>query len=91
MIRDCYSCAHAGADPDGPYCGHPEALRRSGFGLSFNVMRGPCMGMPEGPCGTDGRLWEDRRTPTPAVGPEEARLAAGSGTAERQQEPREEL
>ena len=57
---DCFQCKHLGWDPDGIYCGHPIANERSIFGLSTNVMRGPCMGMPEGPCGKAGQLWEQR-------------------------------
>lgn len=37
-VRDCNQCRHAGCDPDGPYCGHPHALKITGFGKSFAAM-----------------------------------------------------
>lgn len=50
------SCKHFGADPDGDYCGHPESLKITGFGLSTNAMS------REGLCthGEKGKyeLWE---------------------------------
>lgn len=53
--KDCRLCKHRGADPDGPYCGHPDALAKScGFGLSPGSARAE-----SGPCGQDGTLWEE--------------------------------
>lgn len=35
--KTCRICAYGACDPDGPYCGHPEAMKRScGFGLSLS-------------------------------------------------------
>jgi hypothetical protein len=57
--RDCYQCKHAAADPDGPYCGHPESFKQTMFGRGFNSMRNPAIG-PQAVCGLEGKLWEKK-------------------------------
>jgi hypothetical protein len=53
--KDCRLCKHRGVDPDGAFCGHPDALAKScGFGLAPGSARDDT-----GPCGPDGTLWEE--------------------------------
>lgn len=57
--EDANGCRHFGCDPDGDYCGHPQSLAITGFGLSTNAMS------REGICthGDAGKheLWEAAR------------------------------
>lgn len=56
MTRECHACKHAGCDPDGPYCGHAEAFKKSMFGRGFNAMHN------DGLCTTEARqLFEPKR------------------------------
>jgi hypothetical protein len=56
--RECYDCKYACCDPDGPYCGHPESFKQTGFGRGFNMMRNAKMHPETAVCGAEGDLWE---------------------------------
>ena len=47
--RECHRCKHAGADPDGPYCGHPKSFEKTMFGCGFQRMH------DEGLCTNDAK------------------------------------
>jgi len=53
--KECYNCKHSGCDPDGPYCGHPEAFALSCFGKSFNAMGKLALCTSQ-----DRQLWESK-------------------------------
>ncbi len=40
MSKDCTSCRNCGWDPDGLYCGHPEALNTTPYGMGLQWARG---------------------------------------------------
>jgi hypothetical protein len=60
MTRECRDCKYASADPDGPYCGHPESFKISMFGGGLGRMRSSMKTETDGKCGPDGELWEER-------------------------------
>lgn len=60
MEPNCYNCKHAGCDPDGPFCGHPESFKQTSFGRSFNMMRNETMHPATSVCGIDGKLFEEK-------------------------------
>ena len=53
------ACRYFGADPDGDYCGHPESLKRTIFGVSTRSMSmlGICTHGEKG----EYQLWEGRK------------------------------
>lgn len=56
----CQTCKHCGCDPDGLYCGHPEAINLSVYGLSLNaatVDNSYKQGSPS-ICGQERKLYE---------------------------------
>jgi len=57
---DCYNCKHAGCDPDGPFCGHPESFKQTMFGRGFNMMRNNLMHPETSICGPEGKLFEQK-------------------------------
>lgn len=38
--RTCRTCKHAGADPDGPYCAHPQVLDKHPYGRALHDVPG---------------------------------------------------
>lgn len=68
--RECqWKCKYWGADPDGSYCSHPQALKYSVFGINLNRALGPNGMYPKsamkgdpaiGICGPNRVLWEKR-------------------------------
>lgn len=65
MKKECYTCKHAGCDPDGVYCGSKPSFDLTMFGASPNRMHN------EGLCTIDERqLWEakDGRSNAAALG-----------------------
>lgn len=55
---DCRTCKHAGADPDGPYCAHPEVLKKFPSGLNLASQSTPRW--QEDECGKAGRWWAQK-------------------------------
>lgn len=57
--RSCQNCEHLGADPDGPYCGHPKVLAKHPFGLNpVKARKSYC----DGPVRAERVLmWEPRK------------------------------